>query len=251
MQNSKKTPLFDWSRKNFALFFCAGLLATATSGCTTIRKDIKPDALGPLGLSNTFKYSVASVSEASHYLKAYDRAEPAAKKARRNEILFELLSIVDADFSRFSVALRGDRTFKDLTFKVVSLGLTGVASVASSGAAHTLAAIDTGFKGASEAIDATAFRNHTTEILINKMEADRATIRAEIYEGMKGEADKYSLQSGIYDIERYYLKGSVTSALATLSASTAAESKASDAIASEVQGGDALKAVRQRYQVTK
>lgn len=162
----------------------------------------------------------------NYFWNVYNRATTANKTAIRDDIMFELMDVVDADYQRFELHLRSDRAYKDFGVKVASLSLTTAASFASEGAAHILAAIDTGLKGASDAVDVSAFNSLAPEIIINQMRADRLDIAAEIKCKMKEGADVYSLQEGIRDIGRYFSAGSVTSALTSLAGSTAAAAAA-------------------------
>jgi hypothetical protein len=58
--------------------------------------------------------------------------------------------------------------------------------------------------GTNETIDATAFKNYTPELLINKMRSDRASVASNIHESMKKADADYPLEAGIRDITTYY-----------------------------------------------
>jgi hypothetical protein len=113
------------------------------------------------------KEALVTKCPANYFKNAIGQAKD--KKAERNRVLFELLGIVDDEYARFEITLRSDRTLKDILVTIVSLGLTGTATLASEGTAHTLAAIDTGMKGANAAVDSNAFRDKAPELIINTM----------------------------------------------------------------------------------
>lgn len=194
------------------------VLCFVLCGCSEFRGRMK---LPKSSLGYTYDYNTPT--NTNYFRKRYEAATD--KEAERNRIVFELMGAVDEDFSKFERALRSDRAYKDIAVKWTSIGLTAGASLASQGAANILAAIDTGLKGANEAVDKNAFRDNTPEVLINKMRAKRAEMASQIYESMNKKVGAYPLEAAIRDVSRYYSEGFVTSALAALAASTAIEAK--------------------------
>lgn len=133
--------------------------------------------------------------------------------------------MVDDEFHDFARRMRSDRAYKDTIAKVASLSLTGTASLVGGNASKTLAAIDTGLKGANAAVDLSVFRDYAPELLVNSMEARRAEVANEIFDGMAKGADQYPLHAGIRDVVSYFNQGSVTAALSALVADTADKAK--------------------------
>jgi hypothetical protein len=205
------------------LLVSCGLVAVIC-GCSEFRPDIK--LAGPTGLGTALTYDYLHTNSDNYFLKRY-QTPPAGEdqKTVRNRILFELMDLVDDDYSRFERALRSDKAYKDVIIKMVSLGLSGGATFAGQTTANILAGIDTGVKGASDAVDLKAWGNNAPEILINKMNADRAAVAAHIYQNMANSVAAYPLEAGIQDVIRYRNEGYVTPALASLAASTAVESQ--------------------------
>ena len=203
---------------SIVVVFLGGIIC----GCTS---ELKPrvvvdgggNVTATIGTALSFDY--INSESAKYFWEKYNNATD--KKSEQNRIIYELMELVDRDFGKFEIALRSDRAYKDITVKIFSLALSGAASLATESTANVLAALDTGLKGASEAIDKEAFQNHGPELLINKMRADRAVIAARIYKSMTKTDNQYPLQAAILDIGRYYSAGSVTSALASLAAATA------------------------------
>jgi hypothetical protein len=146
------------------------ILMFSLIGCSEMPRRIDTSQSTAIGTSLTYEYKNQTAT--NYFKNAYDKASD--KKKERNQILFELLGIVDDEFSEFERQLRSDRAYKDVVVKILSLALTGVASLSGESAANTLAAIDTGLKGANEAVDRSAFRDHAPELLINRMRANRA-----------------------------------------------------------------------------
>ena len=193
------------------------ILTIGLAGCSELQPRIDVNKGSILGIPHSYEYSA---SGASNYYKTKikDAADP---KLERNRIIFELLGIIDDNYARYELALRSDRAYKDIGVKILSLALTGAATI--SGSSHALAALDTGLKGGSEAVDTAAFRNQTPELLINRMRASRSAIAEQIYVRMNDEESRYPIEAARTDLNRYYNAGSVTAALASLAASTAIE----------------------------
>jgi hypothetical protein len=205
----------------------------------------KPTALGP-NLTYTyicgpekskkkdpFKTASGSSTDATpgkcpdSYFKAAYQSETDASKQKviRNRIIYELITVIDDDYAVYEIQIRLDRSWKDIVVSVVSIGLTGTATLAGKGAANTLAAVDTGIKGANAAVDTNLMRDKSTEILLNAMRANRAKVLQDIYAKLDSGTDKYPLEAAMSDLVRYYNEGSLTAALTSLATETAADSK--------------------------
>ena len=175
----------------------------------------------PLGLKLHYNYS--DPSSVDYFRSRYDAASD--KQAERNSILFELMAIVDEDYSEYEKAVRTDRVYKDSLVAITSLALSGTATAMGGGAAATLAAIDTGIKGANAVVDKNAFSDQAPNILLNQMRTVRDNQATTIYKSMDSSVGDYSLDAGIRDISHYYRAGSVTAAVVALAAKTATESE--------------------------
>jgi methyl-accepting chemotaxis protein len=212
--------------RGFVVLVCISLLA----GCDTIKHPVDFSKLSlkkmNMGTGTTYRYDYKARDDckaaAEYFRTKYEKApDPNAQKAVRNRITYELLGLVDESYGHFVREFCKERDAKDILFKVTSLALTGTASLALEPTSQILAAIDTGLKGANEAIDRYAFRDNVTEVLINTMNADRSAVAAQIYRSMSDNVDKYPLEATIRDVVRYYNAGTITSALVSLREKTA------------------------------
>jgi len=182
--------------------------------------------------------AVTQPPERVYFRDAYN-SPPASKTKRdvRDEILYDLMSIVDANYRQFEDNLRTDRTVKDLSVTLATLGLTSAATIFGGEETKTiLSAIATGVVGANAAVDKQVFKDYATEALIPEMRALRNDIATNMIANMKTQdVDKYPLDAGLRDIVDYYHAGSVTAALqglVTRSSNAQADTKA---IKAEVQ----------------
>jgi hypothetical protein len=219
------------------------LLAIFTSGCTSaVRHDLnysKPSALGhnltyiyeckidtPGSVTPVTRALVSSNCGDRYFKNAYeDASDDTERKIVRDRIIYELLTVIDDDYAVYEIEVRLNRSTKDTIVAIVSIGLTGAASLASKGAANTLAASDTGLKGANAAVDTNFMKDKTTEILLNAMRGNRAIELKKIYDSMSNEIKDYPLEAALRDLVAYYNEGSLTSALNALAAQTASNAK--------------------------
>jgi hypothetical protein len=207
--------------RDMRMILCLCSIIIASSGCSEFRPALNLSKPTVVGTSLTYSYT--STNAGNFFKTAFNQA--ADKKAERNRIIYELMGIIDSDFEKFAIRLRSDRAYKDTIISLVSLGLTGGASLSSKTTANILAAIDTGLKGGNDEVNLNAWGNDAPELLINKMNALRSTIQGRIYDNMKKEVTDYPLEAMISDMSDYYQAGSVTKALVDLNASTAKEAQ--------------------------
>jgi len=199
------------------------------SGCSELRTKpayVKTLVLPMHNFERAEKSKIATTTEPlENFRDAYAKAaDDAARKQLRNRYAFNLLGMVDAEYSDFEKDLRSDRARKDVFVDWTSIALTAAATVTGTSHVKTiLAAIDTGLKGANASVDKNVFQQKGTESLINQMRADRAAIADRIYVGLNKEVVAYPLEAMLRDIVAYYSAGSVTSALVSLANVSAAE----------------------------
>lgn len=153
--------------------------------------------------------------------------DKAKKVERRNQILNELIWLIDRHYYSFENIFYGTQAAYNVGGDFVSLGLTGVSSVA--GSAHLksiLSAIATGTTGLKTSIDKNFLDQQTRSAIVQKMRALRATQLATIQDEnhMKAAVADYSLEAGITNVYAYYDAGTVVAALQGI-AETAGQEK--------------------------
>ena len=139
----------------------------------------KPKAYVP---KSTFKNQYLSDLKSPTLLQTYNAmpqgsdAEKQSKVARRNQILQELITLVDENYSVFEDKYYGSDASVNFAGDVANLGLTGVSSV--TGTAHlksVLSAIATGTTGIKTSYQKNFFDQQTRSAVVQKMRAGRAT----------------------------------------------------------------------------
>jgi hypothetical protein len=157
-----------------------------------------------------------------------DDADRAAKVARRNQILNELIFLIDQNYEAFESHFYGSQAALNVGGDFVNLGLTGVTSV--TGSAHlksVLSAIATGTTGLKTSIDKNFFDQQTRAAIVQKMRALRATELATIRDEhhMKAGLTDYNLETGLADVFAYYDAGTVVGALQNIAQNAGQEQK--------------------------
>jgi len=156
----------------------------------------------------------------------------------RNQMIAARMYIADMEYHTYEAQLTRELQDEGLFATLVSLGLTGSASVIP--VAHTgrlLSAIATGVTGADKAISEKELLNNTIQALQTQMRRDRKAQAADIYAKMfvdnsqtPTSIDRYPLPMALSDIDHYYQAGTLASALIGLSKTVAkAEQNADDA----------------------
>ena len=221
------------------------LIMTGVTGCSEFGHNNLKLGKGKLSSSSIgtpLLFNYRDPNNTNYYQKLFDAAgSDAAKKAIRNDFTLEVMDVIDKDFDRFKKDLRKDYAYKETIVKLISLGLSGAGSLAAKDTANILAAIDTGLKGANDAVNLQAWANDAPEILINEMIALRDPIKAQIYTNLTKDVSVYPLSQAKKDLGDLYLAASVTEALRHLNTSTGsnaatASGKAEDAKAFMLSG---------------
>jgi hypothetical protein len=203
--------------------FTATLLITVVflTGCSThiIHPKFNSSQIETLGIKPSFDYTNEHAE--NYFLKVYENSKN--KQATRNRIAFEMMTIIDDNYSQFERNLRQAKGGKDSLVSIVSLTMTGIGSISTGNIPKYLSAADTALKGSNSAIDKNLLGDTLPEVLISKMRAIRASVAKDIYEGLDKPDSSYPLQAVIRDCVRYFSQGTVTSALAALASDTAKE----------------------------
>src|SRR5882724_4703976 len=164
--------------RHYLLF---SILMFGVCGCSEFGHNKLNLRKGTSSLDTPLAFNYFNTNAPNYYQKRYDSPPGGEdKKSIRNHITREVMDVVDKDFNKFKISLRSDYAYKEIVVKLISLGLSGAGSFAAQHTANVLAAIDTGLKGANDAVNLKAWANDAPEILINQMVALRDPIKAQI-----------------------------------------------------------------------
>lgn len=215
-----------------AAIVTASLICFIATGCCATRAT-RPALINATRLP-AFNYT--SSRSSNYYLTVYNNAAPADKVRVRNAILNDLMATIDFNYHEFEVRLHTDKTVKDTSTEIVTLGLTAASTAAGGAEAKTiLSAIASGVVGANASLDKNILQNNTVQALELEMRSLRAQKERDLIVGMADSDAHYPLQSGIRDVIGYYYAGSLTDAMLGLVARTGSDAEASRATASEAR----------------
>lgn len=202
-----------------AILFC--------SGCQSV---YRPKAAIPAA---TFSAPFLADLESPTLISAYDALpEGPAKVARRNQILYEYLWLVDNSYGNYENGFFSGQAFISTGADILNLALDTTGAV--TGTAHLksiLAAASGAVTGLHASYQKNFFDQATRESIVQVMRAGRLTVRAEIEAGMANcntavvcavSAPGYTLEQGLIDVAAYYDAGTVIGALLSISQSSAA-----------------------------
>jgi hypothetical protein len=228
----------DWKRKvsehrRIRALYIASLatLLFCLSACANM---YKPKAVIPTPVSSQIMTDVSQPNLLQQYnaMPQGTDAEAAAKIARRNQILQELILLVDQNYEVFEGRYYGSDASVNFAGDLINLGLTGVSSV--TGTAHlksVLSAIATGTTGIKTSYLKNFYDQQTRSAVVQQMRSSRATELALLQDAnhMKAAVTAYSLEAGLADITAYYNAGTIIGALQSIPESAGTQQTAAKA----------------------
>jgi hypothetical protein len=215
-----------------ALLLCAGC-QTHSLGSRFVRQwtdpPLLPDAtllqMSPHGYTNSTQIvqyvntGFVGVTTNSISIDASDQA----KRARRDEVLNNLIRLSDKRYNAFKTgAFLRDAGF-NTTVDLASLGLSAAATVVSTPIAPVLSATDTGIKGAQKTVGQRWLQSQTMIVLIASMDSTRAEAETAILNKMTNTYPNFSIEEGLRLVDQYHQKVSLIEAMAHLQSTMSAE----------------------------
>jgi hypothetical protein len=176
---------------------------------------------------------------------------PTKQASVRNEILTMRMYLADLEYHKYEARLTKELQEEGLAATLVSLGLTGSASLLTSATTdRILAGVATVVTGADKAYNEKELLSNTIQALQAQMRADRkaqaaAILIAMMQNGRPTPIDQYPLALALSDVDHYYQAGTVASALIGLS-KTVANADTSASTARDLAGpnGDQVAAIK-------
>lgn len=212
-------------KKKLLLFIA---FAVVLAGCTI--KGPKPPPSANVGKILYYNYNKP---DATNYFRSLYRAQATNEPAQRivrNEIILELRTLINQNYAAYEVALRDDRSIKDIAANLSAMGLTAASTVAGGAATKTiLSAIATGVLGANSEIDRQLFKSLTVEALTHEMRKLRTIQETNILGNLSKPTTDYPLDMALDDLNHLYQEGFVSRALQELVADAAASDKLAEA----------------------
>ncbi|UXI70534.1 hypothetical protein [Tahibacter amnicola] len=132
----------------------------------------------------------------------------------RNQILQRRLVLIDQLYEGYVAGLRRDKSVMDLATGLAGLALGVAGTLTDSVTAKTnYAAAGTLLTGGAAVIDQTLFYEQTVLALVAAMDANRAQVRLQIENGMRGNLQDYAGDNAFRDLQAYERAGTLLSAI--------------------------------------
>lgn len=193
-----------------------------------LRKILLFTSLFPLwilsGCSATFQGSPAILPDSQNALKQLDPYYASVmkeyygnnrdKKELRNEFIETRLAVIDDQYLCFKQRLYIESVSSNLGVDTAVLGLNLAGTLTPAASAKAiLAAVSGGLIGTRAAAEKELYFEKTMPALLSQMEALRKNVRADIIKNMQLEVDSYPLSQAEYDLQQYYVAGTIPGAI--------------------------------------
>jgi hypothetical protein len=154
-----------------------------------------------------------------------------AKKARRNEVIYNLLRLSDKRYEAFKTsAFLRDAGF-NTSLDLASLGLSAAATVVGTPIAPILSATDTGVKGAQSTVGQRWLHSQTMVVLLTSMDSSRAEVETEILNKMTNGYADFEIEEALRLVEEYHSKASLIEAMSHMQSTMSAQKATNEATA--------------------
>lgn len=161
-------------------------------------------------------------SKQTQYFSALSRNDDVTARRTRNELIEDALPYVDSAYEDFITDITAGRDRANFIADVVELGTTAAIGITNGERPLQILGVAlTAFRGGRRSIDLNFFKEQTTPILINKMDGNRAKVRATILTREREGADTYPIGAAVSDIVAYYNAGTLVRAFTELQKDTA------------------------------
>lgn len=163
--------------------------------------------------------------------------DPSSAGLYRDEVIAACIKAIDRHYAEFKASLHRESASANLATDIVSLGLSGGASVAGGGVARGLSAGSAFVSGTGKSINKDVFFDMTLPAIEASMDAGRSHVLKGIVDAQRSDSTgrKYTLARAGYDIDAYEAAGNLYVAISQLTktASAAAEAAQADVAASQ------------------
>jgi hypothetical protein len=206
--------------KNIFGLLIYGLIAV---GCSTVGPKKPPIANEEVLLQYSYELKKTTSNSSKKYFRfAYENAMDREKTRVRNEIVYELRSLINFNYNNYEVALRDDMSGKDLAANISAVGMSAAASAVGGDTARILSAITAGVVAANSQVNETLFKNQSMEALRFEMRRLRTQQDTILLLSLSEEDNVYPLSKALGDLIELYNRGFITRALDSLVMQSAA-----------------------------
>lgn len=204
--------------KKIQLYLLLGVVVFAT-GCPKYKPEVNFDKN-----ANTFvnKLNTFLADKQGQYNRMLANRDLAGAKQARNEAIEAVIPYIDGAYMDFITDLQAGRDRNNFVADLVELG--GSAAVGIVNGERPLQIIGvalTAIRGGRRSADLNFYKEQTTPVLINKMDGNRAKVRAIILTRERDPVDTYTFGGAVSDIVDYFNAGTLVRAFTELQKDTA------------------------------
>ncbi|MFM2410932.1 MAG: hypothetical protein RL481_1760 [Pseudomonadota bacterium] len=206
------------------IMITALLCGFSVSGCATLRgsQDAVPE-LQPVGL-----VPIRDALFNNHKPNDSDRAGM-SRLSYREYVLSSYIAGIEQRYKAFVDQLQAGDRGSALGLDLLQLGIAGTTALAGASSAQDLATIGAIAAGTRSSIDKRLYFDRTLPAVIASMNAERATILADIEQKRSLPTTNYSLDSAVSDLNRLQNAGRLDVAIARMTETAQADKAAAEA----------------------
>jgi hypothetical protein len=189
--------------------------------------------------SFTKRLNIYFEREQRRYINALDAGVAGADRARgiRNQFVEDVLPYIDEVYMDFITDLQAGRDRDNFVADLIELGTSAAVGITNGERPLQILGIAlTAFRGGRRSADLNFYKEQTTPVLINKMDGNRAKVRATILSREKDDVMTYPIGAAISDIVDYYNAGTLVRAFTELQKDTATQTRAAENKVLELKG---------------
>jgi hypothetical protein len=151
----------------------------------------------------------------------------AVGKAKRNEVMNDLILLIDHNFARSEKSLYGHKAWADFGGSVAATGLSTAATLTGAeGVKTTLSALVTAIEGTKTSFGKDILQGQSILAVVTQMHKLRAEKIVEMRQAMHDkDVDEYPLSYGLVDLLEYHNDGTFLVALQSMTEDAAAKKK--------------------------
>lgn len=215
--------------------------SVALSGCILDRDCIPTGCGGPVRLFSVDQElaPIAAYTDYADVLGRYTAASSLdAKKAIRNEFIFERIYAMDVYYTVYEESLTKESQSEGFWAAVTNAALTGTAAlIPVAQTARILSGIAAGLTTADQAYNKQFLYSRAVQILQSQMRARRADIVSHIVIRASKSVIEYPLGMAMTDLEEYYRAGTLAAAFIDLSEKIGTDASTNKRVKDVLKGG--------------
>jgi len=213
---------FSRFRRRLRLASAAACLCVCFGGATTLAQKT-PTVFKTDGADSTSVSNMNYINSLESQYKSAEAGSPELAKRLRNKLIYISVEQIDEVFQGYRRKSRKRNEWVQFLLDFLEVGASSAIAITNGERAkEVIAEVLTGFKGGRSSLNKN-FKLLETQILFNKMVANRSARQKEIYEKLNEDVISYPWERARSDLRTYLYAGTIDDALNSLSIETGRE----------------------------